>query len=109
MTFCITIIQNLVDDLPELKEKWRASRVLLYQLTTHATRLSEMHRERKQEFLAHDPALSDASASSMAMEQVTEEMRLELMAMQDGPVSTDQPDMFLDPQIHAFRKPLFPA
>jgi hypothetical protein len=109
MTLCITIIQNLVDDLPELKEKWQKNRVMLYQLTAHATRLKQMHNERTQEFLQHDPALSDALASSMAMEQVVEEMRQELITMLDGPVSTDQPDVFLDPEIHSFRKPSYPA
>ena len=109
MSNYITIIQNLVDDLPDLKEKWRSKRVLMYQLTAYSGLLKQLHKKRTQELLQHDPALSAVLASSMAMEEATEEMREELTAMPDGPVSTDQLEVFLDPQLIPFRKPLFPA
>jgi len=97
MSNYITMIHNMVDDMPVLKEHWQQKRVLLFQLTETAKKLSSRHQECLTGLLEQDPGSNHLVASSRAMEMAIQEIREELMHMMDGQASTEAPASFLDP------------
>jgi hypothetical protein len=93
----MTIIHDLVDSLPSVKQRWKEQRQLLFQLTQAAKRLSLKHQQCLAELLEHDPGSNHSVASSTALEIATQEIREELTAMEDGPASIESTEFFLDP------------
>ena len=93
----MTIIHDLVDRLPSVKQRWKEQRQLLFQLTQTAKRLSLKHQQCLAEQLEHALGSNPSVASSTALEIATQEIREELTAMEDGPASIESPEFFLDP------------
>jgi len=93
----MTTVHDLIDSLPAVKRRWQEQRQLLFQLRQAAKRLSLKHQQCLAELLERDPGSNPSVASSMALEIATQEIREELMAMEDGPASIESPEFFLDP------------
>lgn len=89
MSRYLTIINELIEDMPALREQWKAEQGLLPHITAQALCLRDLHHDRTRELLKAKAATSELEASSMAMELATEEIRQELLARVAGPAFTD--------------------
>lgn len=80
----LTIINDLIEALPDLRQEWKRNGGVLEQMTATAERLRDLHSQRTEELLQHGSFGSKTAASSMGLELAISEIREELLAQQTG-------------------------
>lgn len=80
----LTIINDLIEDLPDLRQEWKQNGGVLEQMTATAERLRDLHSQRSEELMLQGNAGSKSAASSMGMELAIAEIREELLSQQTG-------------------------